>query len=87
MSLPGFTAEVSLYRSGYSYRAATKRGPAGTSQVVPHLYMDDTCSQRCGSMAVRCYRLCSRMMDPGLCFDGCFAAQSNCIATCRIFQY
>ncbi len=88
MSLPGFTAEASVYRSGYSYRATAKGGPAGTAQVVPHLYIDDTCSQRCGSAAVRCGRLCNRMLgDPGLCWDACFAVQSNCIYTCRMFQF
>lgn len=85
MNLPGFTAEASLYRSGYGYRAAVKGGPAGTAQVSPQ--QDDSCGRTCGSMAVRCYRLCSRMMDPGICYDGCFAAQLNCEATCRIFQY
>jgi hypothetical protein len=85
MSLPGFTAEASLYRSGYGYRATVKGGPAGTAQVLPQQGLD-SCRRACGSMSVRCYRSCSRMLDPSLCFDGCYAAQSVCDMGCSILQ-
>ncbi|HEY9404209.1 MAG TPA: hypothetical protein VIQ24_16240 [Pyrinomonadaceae bacterium] len=89
MSLPGYTAEVSLYHGGYGYRAAVKGGLAGSAQVLPQLAGDDVCLRACGSMAVRCYRTCSRLVGghSDVCFDGCYAAQTACYRTCRSFQF
>jgi hypothetical protein len=85
MNLPGFTAEASLYRSGYGYRAAVKGGPAGTAQVLPQASLSK-CYERCSNFFWNCDGACRRAGDSGVCLNRCLSMANMCDLGCEMMQ-
>ncbi len=78
MSLPGFTADVSLYTSPQHYRTATTFGQAGrvlSPAISPSLVLLATCNRECLS---NCPEACS--LD---CQDLVGSAKGACLRACR----
>jgi len=79
MSVPGFAAEASLYRSGMNYRA--KAGVAAPFGVVPAA-MVQSCQSQCGRNMLDCDRHCSISNDA--CRARCLQAAISCSNTCSM---
>jgi hypothetical protein len=68
MTMPGFTAETSLYQTKVRYRPAGARG-YGKQTIVPQLFIDP-------------FRIV-REIGSGLCRIVCEAVYSGCLDTCE----
>ncbi len=79
MSIPGFAAEASLYRSNMTYRA--KAATAVTFGVMPAA-MVQSCQSRCGRDMLDCNRHCSINNDA--CWARCLQTAISCSNTCSM---
>lgn len=76
MSLPGFTAEVSLYTSSQQYRTATTSGQAGRVVAIsPALVLPAACDRECRT---NCLSSCT----PD-CLDLVGGAKGRCLRGCH----
>jgi len=63
MSIPGFTAEASLYKTTRNYRRITDGGPASDSRVLPQQFASCTTNRSCWGVVLGCRDHCEK-------FDG-----------------
>jgi len=83
MSIPGFTAEVSLYSSGRTYRAAAGRSGNSDGQTVVAQQWEwwdyDGCGAGCLSQDAAC-------LETGRSARECNKGFARCIQRCSAFR-
>ena len=90
MSLPGFTAEAALYRTGGGYRTAGPAGQAnaGMTKVVPQILVPrDPCIDLCVGLYKLCIRFCNRTAgaSDNACQSACDVGWEACSRSCNFF--
>ena len=82
MALPGYAAELSLYRTSRSYRTLSG-GLAGVAGPTV-LAQQTECQSSCASDANVCRTLCIIFASffTGLCINACNAAYDDCLNDC-----
>lgn len=85
MSLPGFTAEASLYHSGVGYRLVATRGTAhaGVTSVTPQ---SSWCHNKCASLWWRCHETCRQVGFNTVCIDRCLGMAAVCDIGCDMLR-
>jgi|GEM_PF-6004575 len=81
MSLPGFTAETSLYRSSYDQHAAVKDGTR--AGVAPQ---GTWCQNKCASFWFNCHETCRQVGFSWVCIDRCLGMTAACEAGCDMLR-